>query len=201
MLRGLVRRLRQPVTVGATHALPDSADLEVSIYTDDCLARGRLHLDADRLTDMLAAHDRLTLRDVRVIALDDGRELALAELTVDRDEVVGIGLAGPRGNPARHRRTIPQQLALRGGPYRIWGTAHTIPGVDPVAYVRRRGPMVPLSEVVLQYELAQESVAEELPGVIVNLDLIDQAVDPNAATRPSMDTLSDRPSAGEPAAP
>jgi hypothetical protein len=201
MLRGLGRRLRRPATVGGPPALPDSADLEVWLYTDDCLARGRLHLDADRLTDMVAAHDSLTLRDVRVTALDDGRGLALAELTVARDEVVGITIAGPRGDPARHRRTILWRLALRGGPYRIWGTAHALPGVEPVSYVRRRGPIVPLSEVVLQYQLAGESVAEELPGVIVNLDLIEQVVDPDAATRRSMDTLSATPGAGEPAAP
>ncbi len=196
MLRGLGRRFGH--APGATQPTADSLDLEVALYSDDCLVRGHLRLDGGRLTEMLSSHESLTLQDVHLTALDDGRQLDFSELAVARDELVAIGVTGPRGDPMRQYRTVPQQLALRGGPYQIWGSAHTLPGAEPAAYIRRRGPVVPLTEVLLAYELAGQAVAEELPGLIVNLDLIEQIVDPQAARQHAVDAFSLRSGSSSP---
>ncbi len=140
--------------------------------------RGRVVVAAARLTDLLTSNPTLTFREARATVLRDGRQISVPEIEIVRGELVAITMAGPRGDPSRRvRRPDHPLLAMRGGPYRIWGRAHMPPAVDPTLFARRRGPLLPLTEVVLAYELDGATVHEGLPGLIVNLELIELMAD------------------------
>jgi hypothetical protein len=153
-------------------------NVEVVAYVDDLLIRGRLQIDASRLTDEVAAATSFRLTQVRATSLRDGVNVRVPQADLPRGDVVALTMAGPSGDPMRRvRRPDRASLALRAGPYRIWGHAHMPPAVDPIAYARHHGPILPLTDVDIAYELRGSAVTEALPGLIVNLDLIDSMVD------------------------
>jgi hypothetical protein len=162
------------IAIEAAVEAPSTPEYEVTAYADDLLVRGRLGIRTARLTDLLATTQMVTLHDACATVHSDGHEVELAEIEIQRDELVAMSMAGPRGDPNRRlRRPDLPLLALAGGPFRIWGRAHVPSAADPVAFVKRRGPIVPLTDVVIQYDLAGALVTDELAGLIVNLDLID----------------------------
>ena len=113
----------------------------------DSRASGRLALSADRVTDLLNQHDEFTFVDLSVQSLDDGRELALPEAVVMREEMCAVAVSGPQGNPRRRMRTRPCPVELRLGHYDVSGNLHVLPGTDPLAgFFDRRQVMVPLTE-------------------------------------------------------
>ena len=84
--------------------------IEFAGYAGDCRIYGRVASLGERLTDLLNAGDRITVRDVRLEALDDGHVVSapelLLELTVYGDAVFDLLPAG--------------QTSISGG-YRVTG--------------------------------------------------------------------------------
>ncbi len=152
---------------------PEGAEVEFAAYAEDCRIFGFLRLDAERLSDALNEHARLELSDVLVVALDDGRGREEHALIVERDELLAVRAAGPRGNPARRGRTRPYPVTLQTGPYTIHGHLHTLPGADPMQLLRRRKPMVPLTEAWIEYTAAGETHRARVGTIIVNRPLLD----------------------------
>jgi len=155
-------------------------------YGEDCIVTGHTILDADRLTDMLNLHDEYDLADVSVERFDDGEPLDLAEISVQRDQIILVQASGPRGDPARRHRTMPQHLAVKMGPYRVRGFLHVLPGPDPVLAIRRRKTMVPLTNAKIEFTIRGERREAQVDTVIVNRDRIDwvQALTPTASRFP-----------------
>jgi hypothetical protein len=177
MIARLPRRLR----VGFSHSEADSpaasANDEQQVafvaYGEDCILSGEAVLDADRLTDMLNAHDEYLLAGVTVERFDDGAPLEVAEIVVPRDEIFLVHATGPRGDKARRHRTMPQHLAIKMGPYQVRGFFHALPGADPVVALRRRKAMVPLTDALIEYSFHGERRATHVDTVIVNREQID----------------------------
>ena len=152
---------------------PEGAEVEFAAYAEDCRIFGFLRLDAERLSDALNEHARIDLTDVLVVALTDGRGREEHALTVERDELLAVRAAGPRGNPARRGRTRPYPITLQTGPYTIHGHLHTLPGADPMQVLRLRKPMVPLTEAWIEYVAAGETHRARVGTIIVNRPLVD----------------------------
>ncbi len=152
---------------------PERAEVEFAAYAEDCRLFGFLRLDEERLSDTLNEHARLELTDVLVVALDDGRGREEHALTVERDELLAVRAAGPRGNPARRGRTRPYPVTLQTGPYTIHGHLHTLPGADPMQLLRLRKPMVPLTEAWIEYVAAGETHRARVGTIIINRPLLD----------------------------
>jgi hypothetical protein len=114
---------------------------------------GWVHLQADRLTDLLNAHDELLLAEVEVESLLDGTTRTAAALVVERRDLVAVYASGPRGDEARRRPSRTHPVAVQSANFLIGGLLHAPVGVDPLADFRGRPPMVPLSDAWIEFWL------------------------------------------------
>jgi hypothetical protein len=172
-LPGPFRLGRAPRPAPDIEAAPESDQVEFLAYGEDCILAGRTALDAERLTDMLNAHDEYLLEGVTVERLDEGESFELAEIAVPRDEIYLVHANEPRGDIARRHHTMPQHMAIKLGPYRVRGFFHALPGADPVEALRRRMAMVPLTDARIEYLFHGEIRATAVDVVIVNREQID----------------------------
>lgn len=129
---------------------------------------GWVRLDANRLTDLLNAHDLIHLENVHVEDLRDGSTVAADETLLPRSEIVAVIASGPRGDPGRRAVTQRHAVAVESGAYRIGGCVHVTSGVDPEARWRCGGPMVPLTGAWLEYRSGDRYCRDILETIIVN---------------------------------
>jgi hypothetical protein len=142
--------------------------LEFVGFAADCRIVARLTLIDERLSDMLNKQARFRLFEVTLISLEDGHEVALPELRIDRDDLLAVVASGPRGIRERRIRTEQVRMQLGLGPYTVLGQLHLPPGRDPVRSVLERGPMMPLTNATLAYVEAGEVRAFDSPALVVN---------------------------------
>lgn len=162
------------------------AEVKFVAYGEDCILSGRTVLDADRLSDMLNANDEYALVGVTVERLVDGQPIQVDEVVVGRDELFLVHASGPRGDESRRTRTSPQHVALKMGPYQVRGFLHALPGTDPIAAMRRRKTMIPLTNVRIEFELGGVPREDRVETVILNREQIDwvEVVEPDRAEFP-----------------
>ena len=152
---------------------PNPPEVEFAAYAEDCRIFGFWQHDAERLSDALNAHEEYLLHDVLVAALHDGHTNDARELLVRRDELLAVRGAGPRGNIARRARTRASPITLQTGPYTVHGYLHGPPGADAVRQIRRRKPMVPLTEAWIEYPAGGELHRARVGPIIVNHENLD----------------------------
>jgi hypothetical protein len=187
MIQSLGRRLSlifdrgadDPDLTGAVH--PGAAVLQPLVdfvaYAEDCTLSGRIRLRSDRLTDMLNDHEELQLVDVLVQSLADRGAVEVREVVVPRNELLLVHATGPRGDQARRTRTRPTYVAITAAPYEVHGYLHTAPFLDALAALHRRGPMVPLTDAIIDYTIAGEWQRHRVGTLIVNRGAIDHIVE------------------------
>lgn len=134
---------------------------------------GSLRLGADRLTDLLNAHEELRLLHVDVEDLRSGEIRAADQVVVHRGDLVAVQASGPRGDPALRRRTRTHPLAVQAGPYLITGFLHATPGVGPMADVAGRPPMVPLTSACVEYWADGLRRRQWVGTIVFNRDVTD----------------------------
>lgn len=142
-------------------------------YAEDCILSGRIRLRADRLTDMLNDHEEVHLVDVMVQSILEPEAVEIKEVVVPRDELLLVHATGPRGDLSRRTRTRQTYVTINTAPYVVRGNLHAVPFLDAVAGLPRRGPMVPLTEAVVDYPMAGEWRRQRVATVIVNRRAID----------------------------
>lgn len=157
-------------------AAPSPHQVEFVAYGEDCVLSGFTRMDADRLTDMLNEHEEYQLVDVLVEGLTGDKAVEAAEVIVQRDELFLVHAAGPRGNQDRRRRTRSHPVAIQMGPYHIRGYVHTLPGADPVQAIRRRNPMIPLTDAWIEFASPSGRQRRRVGTVVVNREQIDWIV-------------------------
>lgn len=181
LLADLRRRLRAPESPIAVPEEPDDLELvpalgrevEFAAYAEDCRVFGFMRLTADRMTDALNDAEEFLLTDVMIVRLDDAMATQVTDLTVQRDEVLAVRAAGPRGDPARRSRRRPYPITLKTGPYVIHGYVHGLPGADPIQQIRRRKVMVPLTESWIEYQSGGQNHRARVGTIVVNHELWD----------------------------
>jgi hypothetical protein len=129
---------------------------------------GWVRLDAERLTDLLNAHDLIHLENVHVENLGDGTTVSADETLLPRSELIAVIASGPRGDPARRRTTRPYAVVIEAGIYRVSGCLHAPSGVDPEVRLHSGGPMVPLTGAWLEYRVGHQDRRHALETVIIN---------------------------------
>ena len=152
---------------------PPVPAVELTVYAGDSVAFGRLALNGDRVTDLMNDRTEFEFVDTCLESLDDGHELLVRSVYVARDEIFAVAVAGPRGDPARRRRTRPIPLALRVGRYDVSGNIHIVPGTDPIIGFRRRRVMVPLTEATIEFDAPEGRRVSRFGTILVNRDLTD----------------------------
>jgi hypothetical protein len=152
---------------------PRPHEIEFVAYAEDCTLSGRLALAGDRLSDLLNANERLLLIDVLVADLAGGDAIEVHELQIRRDELLLVHATGPRGHVQRRTRTRQHPIVARLGPYEVHGYIHALPGSDPIAGLRRRGPMVALTDAVIRFTVGSVEQARRVSAVMINRELAD----------------------------
>jgi len=132
---------------------------------------GWVRLDADRLTDMLNAHEELLLVNILVENLDGGPTVTADEAIVHRGELVAVRGSGPRGNATRRQPTQPHSVLVESGPYLIGGHLHAAPGLDPTQRIRGPETMIPLTDAWISYRSGREPRRQLVDTIIVNREL------------------------------
>jgi hypothetical protein len=167
--------LRQP---GARHSAGsiDAADLpeiEFVAYSTSERLSGRIRLDASRLTDMLNAHREYILVDALAERLPEGGSMVVPEILIRRHELALVRVGGPRGDRALRIPTAKHRVVLRSGRYLIAGRLHSNHGEDPLAAIRHREPMVPLTDASIMFRVGVDIVEEPAGTIVVNRDLVE----------------------------
>ncbi len=135
---------------------------------------GWMQLRADRLTDMLNAHESLHLTDVRIERLDDASTPSMEEIIIGRRELVAVQATGPRGDASRRHQTRTHPIAVESGNYVIAGHLHSELGVDPMTSIADRPTMVPLTDAWIEYWSGGERRHRSTGTIIVNRERADR---------------------------
>lgn len=151
--------------------------VELVVYAEDCVLAGQIPLTADRLSDMLNDGDRFELSGVRVDDLAGGNAWEIRAVELARDEMLLVHASGPRGNPGRRHRTRQQPIVAKAGPYEVRGYVHSFPGTDAIASLRRRQPMIALTDAVIEYAVQSRRQERRAGVLILNRDLTDWVVE------------------------
>ena len=167
--------LRQP-GVGRA-ALPfdatDLPEIEFVAYSTSERLSGRIRLDRSRLTDMLNSHREFVLVDALAERLPDGGSMVVPEILVARHELALVRVGGPRGDRSRRIPTTKHRLVMRSGRYLVAGRLHSSHGEDPLAALRARDPMVPLTDASILFRVGTDVVEEPAGTIVVNRDLVE----------------------------
>lgn len=139
-------------------------------WAEDCQVRGEVELGDGRLSDQVNELEVVTFYGATLAALDDGREVRMDEVEVERRELHVIEVTGRQGDPARRQRTIKDLVALRVGPYVLRGYLHRSPAAQPLASLAGWTRFVPLTDVTMDVGGPQEPVLRDV--VLVNRDRI-----------------------------
>jgi hypothetical protein len=165
--------LRQPGFAGALEGEPPSVEF-VAYSTSERLS-GRIRLDSARLTDMLNAHREFVLVDALAERLPDGGSMVVPEILIKRHELALVRVGGPRGDRTRRVKTERHHLVMRPGRYIVAGQIHSSLGQDPLAALRGRGAMVPLTDALILFRSGSDIVEEGSGTIVVNRDLVEWA--------------------------
>lgn len=140
-------------------------------WAGDCVVRGSIDLGDGRLSDQVNELDLLTFFDATLEALDDGRQVRVGELEVERRELHLIEVKGRRGDPSRRLRTIEDRVALQVGPFVVTGNLHRPPSAQPLASLTAWARFVPVTDAVIEVGgIPAEPVHEDV--LLVNRDRI-----------------------------
>jgi hypothetical protein len=168
--------LRQPGLQARVNGAAEATDLPevdfVAYSTSERLS-GRVRLDSARLTDMLNAHREYVLVDALAERLPEGGSMVVPEILVGRHELALVRAGGPRGDRAKRVPTTKHRLVLRTGRYLVAGRLHSNAGEDPLAALRARDPMVPLTDAAIMFRVGPDIVEEPAGTIVVNRDLVE----------------------------
>jgi hypothetical protein len=168
--------LRQPTPAARVQVASEAAELPeidfVAYSTSERLS-GRIRLDSARLTDILNAHREYVLVEALAERLPEGGSMVVPEILIRRSELALVRAGGPRGDRALRVPTKTHRLVLRSGRYLVAGLLHSSAGENPLAALRRRDPMVPLTDASIMFRVGPNIVEEPGGTIVVNRDLVE----------------------------
>jgi hypothetical protein len=169
--------LRQPGPDGrrvlGAEANGELREVDFVAYSTSERLSGRVRLDNSRLTDMLNAHQEFVLVDALAERLPDGGSMVVPEILIARHELALVRVGGPRGDRALRIPTKTHRLVLRTGRYLVAGRLHSSLGQDPLAALRARDSMVPLTDASIMFRVGPDIVEEPGGTIVVNRDLVE----------------------------
>jgi hypothetical protein len=145
--------------------------VEFTAFADDSIYNGNLDLQADRLSDVIADDAGFQIRDVVMVALDDGRTVSVSAVTISRIDFDAISASGPRGNSSRRIPTRAHPVRTRLGPYEVLGYLHAPPSAHVFSGVVRRR-VVPLTSARIRYRLGAHEIEQSFDALLLNGDRV-----------------------------
>ena len=140
-------------------------------WAGDCRVRGEVDLGDGRLSDQVNEGDLLTFYGATLEALEDGHEVVVDELEVERRELHLIEVEGRQGDPNRRLRTITEPVRLEIGPFRVTGNLHRSPASQPFAALSMHHRFFPVTDAYLDL-LDGSRPTRSLAVLLVNRELV-----------------------------
>lgn len=140
-------------------------------WAGDCVVRGDISLDEGRLSDRVNELELLTFFGATLEALDDGHEVRVDELEVERRELHLIEVNGRRGDPTRRLRTVEERVTMEIGPFLVTGNLHRAPQHAPLAALAGWAKFVPVTDVEFCVN-GRDGTASRREVILVNRDRI-----------------------------
>lgn len=140
-------------------------------WAGDCVVRGDVSIGDGRLSDHVNETDLFTFFGATLDSLEDGRQVAVDELEVERFELHIIEVEGHRGDPARRLRTVPERVWMRVGPFEVTGNLHRPPSAAPLASLAKWARFVPVTDAEFRLTGA-DAAPTHRDVVLVNRDRI-----------------------------
>jgi hypothetical protein len=162
-----------PEEVFEPDAVVEAPLIRFTAYSAHQRLFGWVRLDADRLTDLLNAHQELCLINVELEELPNRRLGTVDEVVVRQSDLVAVHARGPRGNEQHRRRTRLHPVAVQAGNYLIGGYLHVPPGTDPLLAVYERPPMIPLTDALIEYWDGGKRRHQSSGTIVVNRNATD----------------------------
>jgi hypothetical protein len=153
--------------------VPDAPLLRFEAFLVQERLFGWVRLDAERLTDLLNAHETLHLYEPSFESLVDWSTRQADDLVLPRSSLIGVSVTGPRGDPALRRWTHSHPVVVQLGDFLMSGYAHATPGDDPMTSIRERPSMVPLTDARLEYWPGGQRRRTWIGTMVFNRDLAD----------------------------
>ncbi len=140
-------------------------------WAEDCRVQGEVDLDEGRLSDLVNHRDVVVFFAASLTALEDGHEVSLDEVEVDRRELSLIEVDGRRGDPGRRLRTIREHVRLEAGPYTVTGYLHRSPNAQSLNALTQWSRFMPVTDADVELDGSGTSpVHHEV--VLVNRDKV-----------------------------
>jgi hypothetical protein len=168
--------LRQPTLSALATVAGEAAEqpeVDFVAYSTSERLSGRIRLDAARLTDMLNTHSEYVLVDALAERLPEGGSMVVPEILIRRAELALVRVDGPRGDRTLRVPTTTHRIVVRSGRYVVAGRLHSAAGDNPLAALRRRDPMVPLTDAAILFRVGPNIVEEPGGTIVVNRDLVE----------------------------
>jgi hypothetical protein len=140
-------------------------------WAEDCRVQGEVDLDEGRLSDLVNDRDVVVFYGASLTALEDGHELSLEEVEVDRRELSLIEVEGRRGDPERRLRTIREHVRLEAGPYTVTGYLHRSPNAQSLNALTHWSRFMPVTDADVELDGSAGSPAHH-EVVLVNRDKV-----------------------------
>jgi hypothetical protein len=147
--------------------------VEFLAFAEDCTITAKVTMFGDRLTDFLNGQERFRLHQVAFESLEDGHVVPVDSVSLERIDLLAVVATGPRGAVDQRLDLATARMQLKVGPYTILGNLHLPEGMDPEDRVRKREPMVPLTNATIAYSLGGRVVVRDVGTVIVNRVLVE----------------------------
>lgn len=144
-------------------------------WAGDCVVRGDVSLEEGRLSDRVNETELLTFFGATLEALEDGHEVQVDELEVERRELHLIEVDGRRGDPARRLRTVEERVTMEVGPFLVTGNLHRAPQNSPLAALAGWAKFVPLTDVEFRVSGRDDAPARR-EVILVNRDRIAKTI-------------------------
>jgi hypothetical protein len=137
------------------------------------MVQGHVELGAGRISDQVNEVEVVTFYDAILCAIEDGHEVTMPEVEVERRELHVIEVDGHRGDPVRRKRTVEEPVHLEVGPFLIQGYVHRSPTGMPLASLAHWATFVPVTQARISF---RDSDAEPMVRevVLVNRERIDK---------------------------
>lgn len=142
-------------------------------YAEDCVVRGEVDLGEGRLSDVVNERDFLTFLAATLEALDDGHEVKVDELEVERRDLHLIEVRGHRGDPERRLRTVEERVMLEVGPFIVTGNVHRPPYAQPMASLSGWAKFLPVTDATFRLRRDADERREEV--LLVNRERISKS--------------------------
>lgn len=164
---------RTPEEVSEAGAVADAFLVRFAAYGAHQRIFGWVRLKADRLTDLLNAHQELQLVNVELKTFANGLTGTVDEVVIRRRDLIAVQASLPRGIARQRRLTRLHPIAIQFGGYLVSGYLHVPHGADPIETARTRPPMIPLTDALLEYWVKGKREHQSTGTIIVNRDASD----------------------------